>query len=164
MPVPPTLSFPCRGRRAGEGVREPMLKLVIDGHALEVPKGTKVIEAAERLGIVIPRFCCHPALGSVGACRVCAVMFAEGPVKGVQMSCMVEAQDGRGVSTTHGEAVDFRRQVVEWLLMNHPHDSPVCEGGGHCRQQDMTIAGAHGIRRYWGKKRTYRDQYLGAFV
>ena len=141
-----------------------MPKLVIDGHAIEVPKGTKVIEAAERLGIVIPRFCWHPALGAVGACRVCAVMFAEGPVKGVQMSCMVEAQDGMVVSTTHGEAVDFRRQVIEWLMMNHPHDCPVCDEGGHCLLQDLTIAGGHGIRRYLGKKRTYRDQYLGPFV
>ena len=164
MSVPPARSLPFRGERAGEGVRELMPKLVIDGHAIEVPKGTKVIEAAERLGIVIPRFCYHPALGSVGACRVCAVMFGEGPVKGVQMSCMVEAQDGMVVSTTHGEAVDFRRQVIEWLMMNHPHDCPVCDEGGHCLLQDLTIAGGHGIRRYLGKKRTYRDQYLGAFV
>ena len=64
-----------------------------------------MIEAAERLGIIIPRFCYHPALGSVGACRMCAVKFLEGPVKGVQMSCMVDAQDGMVVSTTDDEAV-----------------------------------------------------------
>jgi NADH-quinone oxidoreductase subunit G len=55
-----------------------------------------VIEAAERLGIMIPRFCFHPALGSVGACRVCAVAFKEGPIKGIQMSCMIDAKDGHG--------------------------------------------------------------------
>jgi NADH-quinone oxidoreductase subunit G len=81
-----------------------MPKLKIDGREIEVPKGMKVIEAAERLGIIVPRFCYHASLGSVGACRMCAVMFLEGPVKGVQMSCMVDAQDGMGVSTTHEEA------------------------------------------------------------
>jgi NADH-quinone oxidoreductase subunit G len=141
-----------------------MPKLKIDGLDIEVPKGMKVIEAAERLGITIPRFCYHPGLGSVGACRMCAVMFLEGPVKGVQMSCMVDAQDEMVVSTTHEEAVDYRRQVVEWLMMNHPHDCPVCDEGGHCLLQDMTVSGGHGMRRYLGKKRTYRDQDLGVFV
>jgi NADH-quinone oxidoreductase subunit G len=141
-----------------------MPKVKIDGHEIEVPKGTKVIEAAERLGIFIPRFCFHPALGAVGACRVCAVKFQEGPVKGVQMSCMIAAQDGMVVSTTDEEAVDFRKHVIEWLMMNHPHDCPVCDEGGHCLLQDLTVAGGHGIRRYQGKKRTYRDQYLGPFV
>ncbi len=141
-----------------------MPKLKIDGLEIEVSKGTKVIEAAERLGIVIPRFCWHPALGPAGACRVCAVMFQEGPFKGVQMSCMVDAQDGMVVSTTHPEAAAFRKQVVEWLMTNHPHDCPVCDEGGQCLLQDMTVSGGHGIRRYRGKKRTYRDQYLGPFI
>jgi NADH-quinone oxidoreductase subunit G len=141
-----------------------MPKLKIDGTEIEVPKGMKVIEAAERLGIIIPRFCYHASLGSVGACRMCAVMFLEGPVKGVQMSCMVDAQDGMMVSTTHEEAVDFRKHVIEWLMMNHPHDCPVCDEGGHCLLQDMTVAGGNGIRRYLGGKRTFRDQYLGVFV
>jgi NADH-quinone oxidoreductase subunit G len=73
-----------------------MPTLTIDNRKIDVPAGTKVIEAAERLGIMIPRFCFHPALGSVGACRVCAVAFKEGPVKGIQMSCMIDAQDGHG--------------------------------------------------------------------
>ncbi|HVP79550.1 MAG TPA: NADH-quinone oxidoreductase subunit NuoG [Thermodesulfobacteriota bacterium] len=141
-----------------------MPKLKIDGREIEVEQGTKVIEAAARLGIIIPRFCYHKGLGSVGACRMCAVKFTEGPVKGIQMSCMVDACDGMAVSTTDEEAVDFRRHVIEWLMMNHPHDCPVCDEGGHCLLQDMTVAGGHGIRRYLGKKRTYRDQYLGVFV
>ena len=87
-----------------------MPKLTIDDRAIEVAAGTKVIEAAARLGIMIPRFCYHPALGSVGACRVCAVMIAEGPVQGVQMSCLVEALDGMVVFTDHPEAVAFRKQ------------------------------------------------------
>lgn len=141
-----------------------MPKLIIDDREIEVPPGTKVIEAAERLGIMIPRFCYHEALGSVGACRMCAVKFLQGPVKGVQMSCMVDAQDGMVVSTTDPEAMEFRRFIIECLMLNHPHDCPVCDEGGQCLLQDETISGGHGLRRYLGKKRTYRDQYLGVFI
>jgi NADH-quinone oxidoreductase subunit G len=141
-----------------------MPRLVIDDLEIEVPKGSKVIEAAERLGIVIPRFCYHEALGSVGACRMCAVKFVQGPFKGVQMSCMIDAQDGMVVSTTDEEAVQFRKRVIELLMMNHPLDCPVCDEGGQCLLQDETWSSGHGIRRYRGKKRTYRDQYLGPFI
>lgn len=141
-----------------------MPKLIIDRREIEVPPGTTVIAAAERLGIMIPRFCYHPALGSSGACRMCAVKFLEGPVKGVEMSCMTEAKEGMVVSTTDPEAVDFRGYVIEWLMLNHPHDCPVCDEGGHCLLQEETISGGHGLRRYLGKKRTYHDQDLGVFV
>jgi len=141
-----------------------MPKLIIDDREIEVPVGTKVIEAAARLGILIPRFCYHPALGSVGACRVCAVKVLEGPAKGIQMSCMLDAVDGMKVSTADSEAVEFRRYVIEWLMMNHPHDCPVCDEGGHCLLQDMTVSGGHGIRRFPGKKRTFPDQDLGPLV
>ena len=141
-----------------------MPQLTIDGRRISVPKGTKVIDAAERLGIMIPRFCYHQALGSLGACRVCAVKFVDGPVKGVQMSCMTDAADGMVVSTTHPEAVEFRRYIIEWLMLNHPHDCPVCDEGGHCLLQDETVSGGHGLRRYKGRKRTHIDQYLGEFV
>ncbi|MGE5842900.1 MAG: 2Fe-2S iron-sulfur cluster-binding protein, partial [Deltaproteobacteria bacterium] len=141
-----------------------MPKLVIDSQEIVVPAGTKVIDAAEKLGIVIPRFCYHPAMGSLGACRVCAVKFEQGPVKGLEMSCMVEAKEGMVVSTTDREAVEFRKYIIEWLMINHPLDCPVCDEGGHCLLQDETVSGGHGIRRYRGKKRTYEDQDLGPFV
>ena len=141
-----------------------MPKITIDDREIEVEPKTMVIEAASRLGIMIPRFCYHPALGSVGACRVCAVKFVDGPLKGIQMSCMVEAQDGMIVSTTDAEAVEFRKYVIEWLMLHHPHDCPVCDEGGHCLLQDMTVSGGHGIRRYAGPKRTYFDQYLGPLI
>ena len=141
-----------------------MPKIIIDDREIEVAAGTKVIEAAEKLGIMIPRFCYHPALGSVGACRVCAVKFLQGPFKGVQMSCMVDAQNDMVVSTTDEEAVAFRKYVIEWLMLHHPHDCPVCDEGGHCLLQDMTVSGGHGIRRYLGKKRTYPDQCLGPLL
>jgi NADH-quinone oxidoreductase subunit G len=141
-----------------------MPKLIIDSQEIVVPAGTKVIDAAERLGIMIPRFCYHPALGSLGACRMCAVKFEEGPVRGLEMSCMVEAKEGMVVSTTDKEAVEFRKYIIEWLMINHPLDCPVCDEGGHCLLQDETVSGGHGIRRYRGKKRTYEDQDLGPFV
>jgi NADH-quinone oxidoreductase subunit G len=139
-------------------------KLIIDNREIEVPQGTNVLEAAERLGIMVPRFCYHPALGSVGACRMCAVTFLAGRVKGVEMSCMVAAEDGMVVETTHPDAMDYRKYVIEWLMLDHPLDCPVCDEGGHCLLQDETVSGGHGIRRFQGLKRTYRDQGLGLFV
>jgi len=141
-----------------------MPTIIIDTIPLDVPEGTNVLEAARSIGITIPHFCWHPALGKAGACRACAVKMLEGPVKGIQMSCMLPAQDGMVVSTTDPEAVAMRRAVIEWLMINHPHDCPVCDEGGECQLQDFTIAGGHGIRRYDGLKRTHVNQYLGENV
>jgi NADH-quinone oxidoreductase subunit G len=141
-----------------------MPKLIIDDIPVEVEEGVSVLEAAQSVGIPIPHFCWHPALGKAGACRVCAVKMVDGPVKGIQMSCMLPAQDGMVVSTTDEEAMAMRRQVIEWLMINHPHDCPVCDEGGECQLQDFTIAGGHGLRRYTGKKRTHRNQYLGPLI
>jgi len=141
-----------------------MPKLIIDNIPVEVPQGANVLEAAQKIGVWVPHFCYHPALGSVGACRLCAVKFIEGPVKGMQMSCMIPAQDGMVVSTTDGEAAKMRQMVIEWLMINHPHDCPVCDEGGECLLQDYTVAGGHSIRRYRGRKRTHNNQYLGPYI
>lgn len=141
-----------------------MPKLTIDNREVTVPEGSNVLEAARALGIVIPHFCYHEALGAVGACRLCAMTFLEGPVEGVQMSCMIKAQDGMVVSTLEEKAVELRRHVIEWSMMHHPHDCPVCDEGGECQLQDMTVAGGHDIRRYGGRKRTFLNQDLGPFV
>jgi len=124
-----------------------MPTLTIDNQTVTVPDGSNVLEAAKRLGIVIPHFCYHEALGAVGACRLCAMQFVDGPVKGIQMSCMVSAQDGMVVSTLDQDAAELRAHVIEWLMLNHPHDCPVCDEGGECQLQDMTIAGGHGVRQ-----------------
>lgn len=141
-----------------------MPTLIIDNRTVTVPEKANVLEAAKRLGIVIPHFCYHEALGAVGACRLCAMMFLDGPVKGLQMSCMVEAKDGMVVSTLDENARDLRKHVIEWLMLNHPHDCPVCDEGGECQLQDMTVAGGHGIRRFRGLKRAYHNQFLGPFI
>ena len=141
-----------------------MPKLIIDNIQVEAAEGTTVLEAAQSVDIPIPHFCWHPALGKAGACRVCAVKMLDGPVKGLQMSCMLPVQEGMVVSTTDPEAVAMRRQVIEWLMINHPHDCPVCDEGGECQLQDFTIAGGHGIRRYTGRKRTHVNQDLGPYI
>jgi NADH-quinone oxidoreductase subunit G len=141
-----------------------MPTLVIDNREVTVPEGTNVLEAARALDIVIPHFCYHEALGAVGACRLCAMKFVDGPVKGLQMACMVWAKDGMVVSTLDPDAVELRSHVIEWLMTNHPHDCPVCDEGGECQLQEMTVAGGHGNRRYTGKKRTYLNQELGPFI
>ena len=138
-----------------------MPKLIIDNIPVEVPPGTNVLEAARSVGITIPHFCYHPSLVVAGACRLCAVKLLDGPVKGIQMSCSLAAQDGMVVSTTDPEAVKLRSLVIEWLMISHPHDCPVCDEGGECLLQDFTIAGGHSRRRYQGKKRTHINQYLG---
>ena len=138
-----------------------MPKLIIDDIPVEVPPGTSVLEAARSVGITIPHFCYHPALAIAAACRLCAVKLLDGPVKGIQMSCSLPAQDGMVVSTTDPEALKLRALVIEWLMLNHPHDCPICDEGGECLLQDFTIAGGHSRRRYQGKKRTFMNQYLG---
>ncbi|HKI80284.1 MAG TPA: 2Fe-2S iron-sulfur cluster-binding protein, partial [Pseudodesulfovibrio sp.] len=141
-----------------------MPRLTIDGREVEVPAGTKVIDAAEQLGIMIPRFCYLKSLGAVGACRMCAVKFLEGHKKDLDMSCMVDARDGMVVSTDHPDAVTFRAQIIEWLMLDHPHDCPICDEGGHCLLQDTTVSGGHSLRNYRGPKRTYENQYLGPLI
>ncbi len=141
-----------------------MPKLTIDNLEVIVPEGTNVLEAARQLDIVIPHFCYHEALGAVGSCRLCAMMFVDGPVKGLQMACMITAQDGMVISSTDTDAVELREHVIEWAMINHPHDCPVCDEGGECQLQEMTVAGGHGVRRYSGKKCTFTNQDLGPFV
>ncbi len=141
-----------------------MPTLTIDNQSVTVPEGSNVLEAAQQLGITIPHFCYHEALRAVGSCRLCAMTFLDGPVKGVQMACMVEAKDGMVVSSSDPAAIELRQHVIEWAMMNHPHDCPVCDEGGECQLQEMTIAGGHSLRRYRGPKRTWKNQELGPFI
>ncbi|HEY5675110.1 MAG TPA: NADH-quinone oxidoreductase subunit NuoG [Malonomonas sp.] len=141
-----------------------MPTLTIDNQQVTVTQGTTVLEAAEKLGISVPHFCYHKALGAVGACRMCAVTVVEGSQKGLKMSCLIPAEEGMQVTTGDERSTSFRARVGEWLMLNHPHDCPVCDEGGECQLQEMTIASGHGIRRYGGKKRTYTNQDLGSFV
>ena len=139
----------------------------VEGRPYEVPEGLNLLDACLSLGFDVPHFCWHPALGSVGACRQCAVkqFKDENDTKGViVMACMTPARDGTRVSIADAEAAEFRRSVVEWLMLNHPHDCPVCDEGGECHLQDMTVMTGHDYRKTRLPKRTFRNQDLGPFV
>ncbi|KAA0972906.1 NADH-quinone oxidoreductase subunit NuoG [Pseudomonas sp. ANT_H12B] len=144
-----------------------MATIHVDGKALEVDGADNLLQACLSLGLDIPYFCWHPALGSVGACRQCAVKqyTDENDKRGrIVMSCMTPATDGSWISIDDEEAKVFRASVVEWLMTNHPHDCPVCEEGGHCHLQDMTVMTGHNERRYRFTKRTHQNQDLGPFI
>lgn len=144
-----------------------MATIHVDGKELEVNGADNLLQACLSLGLDIPYFCWHPALGSVGACRQCAVKqyTDENDTRGrIVMSCMTPATDGSWISIEDEEARVFRASVVEWLMTNHPHDCPVCEEGGHCHLQDMTVMTGHNERRYRFTKRTHQNQELGPFI
>lgn len=144
-----------------------MATIHVDGKQLDVNGADNLLQACLSLGLDIPYFCWHPALGSVGACRQCAVkQYANADDKRgrLVMSCMTPATDNTFISIDDEEAKEFRASVVEWLMTNHPHDCPVCEEGGHCHLQDMTVMVGHDSRRYDFTKRTHLNQELGPFI
>lgn len=144
-----------------------MATIHVDGKDFEVDGADNLLQACLSLGLDIPYFCWHPALGSVGACRQCAVKqyTDENDTRGrIVMSCMTPATDNTWISIDDEESKAFRASVVEWLMTNHPHDCPVCEEGGHCHLQDMTVMTGHNQRRYRFTKRTHQNQQLGPFI
>jgi NADH-quinone oxidoreductase subunit G len=144
-----------------------MATIYVEGVPYQVPDGKSLLDACLGLGFNIPFFCWHPALGSVGACRQCAVkqFKDENDTEGkIVMSCMTAADDGTRISIDNPEVREFRASVIEWLMTNHPHDCPVCDEGGECHLQDMTVMTGHAYRRYRFTKRTHRNQDLGPFV
>ncbi|WP_198335864.1 NADH-quinone oxidoreductase subunit NuoG [Psychrobacter celer] len=147
-----------------------MAVIHIDGTTVEVDSSDNLLQACLSLGIDVPYFCYHPALGSVGSCRQCAVKQfqnkddMEAGRGRLVMSCMVAPGDDMYISVTDDEAKAFRKSMVELLMTNHPHDCPTCEEGGHCHLQDMTYMSGHSRRRYRFTKRTHHNQDLGPFI
>jgi NADH-quinone oxidoreductase subunit G len=144
-----------------------MARIQIDGRTIEADPRHNLLQVALAHGVNLPYFCWHPALGSVGACRQCAVkQFASPDDRNgrLVMACMTPAAENTSISVTDAEAVTFRARVIEWMMTNHPHDCPVCEEGGECHLQDMTVMTGHAYRRYRFTKRTHRNQYLGPLV
>ena len=145
-------------------VRDDLVRLVIDGTDVEVPKGTLVIRAAEQIGIQIPRFCDHPLLSPVGACRQCLVEIAmpgpDGslrPMPKPQASCTITVTAGMVVKTqrTSPAADKAQHGVMELLLINHPLDCPVCDKGGECPLQNQALSNGRSESRFEDVKRTY---------
>lgn len=144
-----------------------MAKIHVDGKTHEVNGADNLLQACLSLGLDIPYFCWHPALDSVGACRQCAVKQykdADDKMGRLVMSCMTPASDNTYISIADDEAKEFRETIVSFLMTNHPHDCPVCEEGGHCHLQDMTVMTGHHSRDYRFTKRTHQNQYLGPFI
>lgn len=144
-----------------------MATITLDGKQYHVNDGDNLLQAGLSLKKNVPYFCWHPALGSVGSCRLCAVkQFSDASDQRgrLVMACMTPVTDGAIFALTDPQAQQFRATVIESLMTNHPHDCPVCEEGGECHLQDMTQMSTHTTRRYQGKKRTHTNQYLGPFI
>lgn len=144
-----------------------MATIYVDDKPYQVDPKQNLLQACLSIGFDLPYFCWHPALGSVGACRQCAVKQFRGPddKRGrLIMACMTPAAEGAQISIYDPEAVAFRAGIIEGMMQNHPHDCPVCDEGGECHLQDMTVMTGHDYRRYDFRKRTFRNQYLGPFV
>ena len=144
-----------------------MPTIFVDGQELQVNDGENILEACLNAGLDLPYFCWHPAMGSIGSCRQCALVQyqnEEDTSGRIVMGCMTGVTEGARFSLKAENATEFREAVVESLMLNHPHDCPVCAEGGECHLQDMTVMVGHRDRRYKGQKNTYRNQYLGPLI
>jgi len=140
-----------------------MPKLTVDGIEVEVPAGATVLQACEAAGKEIPRFCYHERLSIAGNCRMCLVEVKPGPPK-PQASCALPAADKQEVTTMSPMVKKAREGVMEFLLINHPLDCPICDQGGECDLQDQSIAYGRGSSRFAENKRAVTDKYMGPIV
>ncbi len=141
---------------------EDRVKLTIDGRTLEAPKGAMLIKVADEAGIYIPRFCYHHRLKVVANCRMCLVD-VEGAPKPAP-ACATPVSDGMTVHTRSERALDAQRATMEFLLINHPLDCPICDQGGECELQDMAMGFGRGVSRFNEGKRVVADKSLGPLV
>jgi NADH-quinone oxidoreductase subunit G len=140
-----------------------MVKLTIDGIETEAEAGTVIIQAAEQLGIEIPRFCYHERLAIAGNCRMCLVEVTPGPPKPAA-SCAMPVAEGMVVKTNSPMVKKAREGVMEFLLINHPLDCPICDQGGECDLQDQSMYFGKGESRYPENKRGVADKYMGPLI
>ena len=140
-----------------------MPKLTVDGVEIEVPQGATVLQACELAGKEIPRFCYHERLSIAGNCRMCLVEVAPGPPK-PQASCALPAADGQTIRTDTPMVKKAREGVMEFLLINHPLDCPICDQGGECDLQDQAMAYGRSGSRFDENKRAVEDKYMGPIV
>jgi NADH-quinone oxidoreductase subunit G len=140
-----------------------MPKVKVDGIEIEVPQGATVLQACELAGKEIPRFCYHERLSIAGNCRMCLVEVKPGPPK-PQASCALPAADGQEIVTMSPMVRKAREGVMEFLLINHPLDCPICDQGGECDLQDQAIAYGRGHTRFGENKRAVTEKYMGPVV
>src|SRR3546814_913366 len=139
-----------------------MPKLTVDGIEVEVPQGATVLQACEAAGKEIPRFCYHERLSIAGNCRMCLVEMEKSP-KPVA-SCAMPDADGQVVYTASEKTKKAREGVMEFLLINHPLDCPICDQGGECDLQDQSIAYGRGYTRVDENKRAVTEKYMGPII
>ena len=139
-----------------------MPKLTVDGIEVEVPQGATVMQACEAAGVEIPRFCYHERLSIAGNCRMCLVEMEKSP-KPVA-SCAMPAADGQIVHTTSEKTRKARAGVMEFLLINHPLDCPICDQGGECDLQDQAVAYGKGYSRFDENKRAVTEKHMGPLI
>ena len=140
-----------------------MPKVKVDGVELEVPAGATVLQACEMAGKEIPRFCYHERLSIAGNCRMCLVEVKPGPPK-PQASCALPASEGQEIRTDSEMVKKAREGVMEFLLINHPLDCPICDQGGECDLQDQSVAYGRGSSRYHEHKRAVTEKYMGPLI
>ena len=154
-----TVQADARWRRS----RDIMPKVTIDGIAVEVANGSTILQAAEQAGIEIPRFCYHERLSIAGNCRMCLVEVEKAPPKPIA-SCGYPVAEGMVVHTDSKMVRNARRGVMEFLLINHPLDCPICDQGGECDLQDQAMGYGMDHSRYAENKRAVPDKNLGPLV
>jgi NADH-quinone oxidoreductase subunit G len=147
-------------------VPEGHVTVEIDGQSLFAPKGSMIIQAADKAGIPIPRFCYHEKLPIAANCRMCLVDAEMGgrPMPKPQPACATPVADGMKIFTRNEKALKAQRNVMEFLLINHPLDCPICDQGGECELQDMSIGYGRSVSRFSERKRTVADEDMGPLV
>jgi NADH-quinone oxidoreductase subunit G len=140
-----------------------MPKVKVDGVEIEVPQGATVLQACELAGKEIPRFCYHERLAIAGNCRMCLVEVKPGPPK-PQASCALPVAEGQEIFTMTPGVKKAREGVMEFLLINHPLDCPICDQGGECDLQDQAMAYGRGHNRFDENKRAVSEKYMGPVV
>ncbi|HZX86143.1 MAG TPA: NADH-quinone oxidoreductase subunit NuoG, partial [Reyranella sp.] len=138
----------------------------IDGRTLYAPKGSMIIQAADKAGIPIPRFCYHDKLSIAANCRMCLVDTEIGGRGAPKPSpaCATPVGDGLKVFTRNEKALKYQRSVMEFLLINHPLDCPICDQGGECELQDLSLGYGRSVSRFNERKRTVPDEDIGPLV
>lgn len=149
----PSGGQPQKGNKENSAATTEMVHLTIDGQAITVPKGTTVYQATQQLGIDIPIFCYHERMPPFGACRVCLVEVDK--MGKPQTSCTLAATEGMVVKTQSQLAVEGRKSILEFLLINHPLDCPICDRGGECPLQDQALKFGPGESRFFEDKRHF---------
>ncbi len=143
-------------------VPEGHVTVEIDGQSLVVPKGSMIIQAADKAGIPIPRFCYHEKLPIAANCRMCLVDVEKSPKPAP--ACATPVMDGMKVATRSEKALKFQRSVMEFLLINHPLDCPICDQGGECELQDVSLGYGRSVSRFNERKRVVPDEDIGPLV